>query len=79
MRIYNRALDAAEILRIYEGTEAARFRRGDSNDDGARDITDAIFTFNYLFLGGRVPGCRTYLAKTVFPLTSNLKALALLG
>lgn len=33
------------------------FRRGDGNDDSAVDIADAIFTLNWLFLGGRAPGC----------------------
>ena len=32
-------------------------RRGDARGDGAIDISDAVFTFNYLFLGGSEPGC----------------------
>ncbi len=35
----------------------SRFRRADTNSDGAVDISDPIFTLSYLFLGGRAPGC----------------------
>jgi hypothetical protein len=33
------------------------FRRGDSTADGAVDVSDAVSTFAYLFLGGDGPGC----------------------
>jgi parallel beta-helix repeat protein len=33
------------------------FLRGDANDDGRRDISDAGFNLNYLFLGGPAPDC----------------------
>jgi len=33
------------------------FRRGDCNDDGTVDITDAVCILNWLFLGGTSPGC----------------------
>jgi hypothetical protein len=33
------------------------FRRGDCNDDGTVDISDAQFALNWLFLGGPTPGC----------------------
>ena len=36
----------------------AHFSRGDCNGDGARDISDAIFTLSYLFAGGAAPDCR---------------------
>ena len=36
---------------------AAVFRRGDCNDDGAVDISDAIFALGSLFLGEGDPGC----------------------
>ena len=36
---------------------SARFRRADSNSDGAVDISDAIFTLAYLFQGGQSPDC----------------------
>ncbi|MCZ6794118.1 MAG: hypothetical protein O7J95_10960 [Planctomycetota bacterium] len=34
------------------------FLRGDAAADGAVDITDAVFTLNHLFLGGRAPDCQ---------------------
>lgn len=33
------------------------FIRGDSDADGEINITDGIFTLNYLFLGGKAPPC----------------------
>jgi len=33
------------------------FRRADSNGDGAHDLTDIVFTLNFLFLGGIPPDC----------------------
>jgi hypothetical protein len=39
----------------------ALFIRGDSNDDGKTDISDAVFTLSWLFLGGKAPGCRAAL------------------
>lgn len=33
------------------------FRRGDCNDDGKADMSDASFLLNWLFLGGPAPGC----------------------
>jgi hypothetical protein len=38
-------------------TSAPRFRRGDCNDDGIVDISDAVCILNWLFLGGAEPGC----------------------
>jgi hypothetical protein len=35
----------------------AAFIRGDSNRDGSVDISDAGFTLNFLFTGGRAPPC----------------------
>lgn len=34
-----------------------RFRRGDSNGDGAGDISDPIFTLHYLFFSAITPQC----------------------
>ncbi|MEC8894710.1 MAG: dockerin type I repeat-containing protein [Planctomycetota bacterium] len=34
-----------------------RFLRGDVNSDQSIELTDAIFTLNYLFVGGRLPTC----------------------
>ncbi len=33
------------------------FRRGDSNEDANVDISDAVFSLSYLFLGGPTPTC----------------------
>jgi len=33
------------------------FRRGDANNDGGADISDASTLFNYLFMGGSAPPC----------------------
>ena len=35
----------------------ARFRRGDSNSDGRIDISDAVFSLQWLFTGGDTPPC----------------------
>jgi hypothetical protein len=34
------------------------FRRGDANSDCGVQITDAIFTLNFLFVGGSAPRCQ---------------------
>ncbi len=36
---------------------APAFRRGDANGDGTVDLSDAVATFGYLFLGGQAPAC----------------------
>jgi hypothetical protein len=33
------------------------FRRGDADSSGKLDISDAVFTLNYLFIGGGTPQC----------------------
>jgi hypothetical protein len=38
-------------------TDITFFSRGDSNHDGAVDISDALFTLDFLFLGGNAPPC----------------------
>ena len=40
-----------------DGEPGGRFRRGDSNNDGVSDISDALHTLNFLFNGGRPPHC----------------------
>jgi hypothetical protein len=35
-----------------------RFKRGDTNGDGALNITDGVFVLNFLFLGGKAPPCK---------------------
>jgi hypothetical protein len=42
-------------FRILSGD--TEFRRGDSNQDRVADISDAIFVFEFLFLGGETPRC----------------------
>jgi hypothetical protein len=37
--------------------DAAPFDRGDSNDDARVDLSDAVFTLAFLFLGGPPPAC----------------------
>ena len=33
------------------------FHRGDPNDDGGMDLSDAVSVLGFLFLGGEAPGC----------------------
>jgi len=33
------------------------FRRGDANGDGMTNLSDAVYTLNFLFLDGPEPGC----------------------
>ncbi len=47
----------AEVTVTVLPERAGQFRRGDSDGSGATDITDAIFTLDWLFTGGRDPGC----------------------
>ena len=42
---------------IPDECRASVFHRGDPNSDGRLDISDAVFVLDFLFLGGRVPGC----------------------
>ena len=44
---------------IWEATwvQDVVFRRADTNDDGNVDLSDAVHTLNWLFLGGKEPGC----------------------
>ena len=54
-------LSAVELLvfadQSVDPAATGSFLRGDGNDDGTIDLTDAITILNYLFLGGVVPGC----------------------
>ena len=46
------------VLKIApEVTPESRFVRGDCNDDGNVDISDAVATLGFLFLGEGDPGC----------------------
>ncbi len=42
---------------LVEVVGGAAFRRGDANDDGAVEISDAIFVLTFLFARGREPSC----------------------
>jgi hypothetical protein len=62
--VSNQVIRLGEVLtpvlfekRIRISGEVSPFRRGDSNADGRVDISDAVYTLNWLFLGGAVPPC----------------------
>ena len=44
------------VSRFTMGGEPS-FRRAEASGDGALDLTDPVFTLNYLFSGGPAPGC----------------------
>jgi len=44
------------VARFTIGGEPS-FRRAEATGDGALDLTDPVFTLNYLFSGGPAPGC----------------------
>jgi hypothetical protein len=50
-------LDAPELSFDVREPHNARFLRGDSNDDGFVDISDAVSVLGYLFQGGSAPYC----------------------
>jgi hypothetical protein len=45
---------ASGVIRVVEGEAILR---GDSNHDGALELSDSVFTLNFLFLGGEAPPC----------------------
>ena len=45
------------VYRFRWDSTGVEFLRGDCNDDGEVDISDASYTFNWLFTGGPPPGC----------------------
>ncbi len=50
-------LDAPELSFDVLEPHNARFLRGDSNDDGSVDVSDAVAVLGYLFQGGTAPYC----------------------
>jgi hypothetical protein len=46
-----------EVLLQEAVSPGVSFHRGDSNDDGALDLSDAVFSLSYLFTGGDEPTC----------------------
>ena len=60
VRLYNYALTQSQIQAVIEGTVQPpdkQFSRGDVNDDGNRNIADAISLLGFLFGGGPAPVC----------------------
>ncbi|MBN1444353.1 MAG: hypothetical protein JXA90_16700, partial [Planctomycetes bacterium] len=45
------------FIRLGSEVQTPRFRRGDCNDDGRVDISDAVCILSWLFLGAAEPGC----------------------
>ena len=51
-------LKASNSIIVLQGLlHGGRFVRGDANDNGGLDLSDALTTLNYLFLGGSGPAC----------------------
>ena len=44
-------------MESFELIQVAKFRRGDSNDDGTVDLSDVTHELDFLFLKGPTPGC----------------------
>jgi hypothetical protein len=53
---YDHALSPQRIA-AHIAAASMPFHRGDANGDGNLDLSDGIFVFAYLFLGGSKPGC----------------------
>ncbi len=43
---------------FFAGNSRPGFIRGDSNGDGSTDVSDPMFSLNYLFVDGKEPPCR---------------------
>ena len=53
------AEDAYALAQTYfNGSDPHRFHRGDVEENGALNLSDAISIFGYLFIGGAAPGCQ---------------------
>ena len=52
----SRSIRSSCFLRVRTDDDVV-FLRGDASEDGRVNINDGIFTFNYLFAGGRSPVC----------------------
>ncbi|MEM7233745.1 MAG: PQQ-dependent sugar dehydrogenase, partial [Planctomycetota bacterium] len=50
-------LSDTDLITIDVEPGGTAYVRGDANTDGKVDITDGIFTLNFLFIGGRGPDC----------------------
>ncbi len=51
------ATDGLLLTAAFEPDPRGMFLRGDSNRDGKHDISDAVYTLNFLFAGGPPPPC----------------------
>lgn len=49
--------DSAEVEVVVAKDLPSEFIRGDANSSGVLDLSDAIFTFDFLFVGGPTPDC----------------------
>jgi hypothetical protein len=65
--VHNAALDSSDlsfdpvvvpVARADSAGCGSAFRRGDGNDDGTVDLSDAVFVLGFLFLGGAEPVCQ---------------------
>jgi mono/diheme cytochrome c family protein len=54
----NEDTNTAEVCASTPAVVVPPFRRGDSNNDGAIELADAVFVLNYLFFAGPAPVCR---------------------
>jgi hypothetical protein len=52
------AATASKCATTLPGGGGAQFRRGDADGSGKLDLTDAIFTLQFLFMGGKAPDCK---------------------
>jgi glycosyltransferase involved in cell wall biosynthesis len=52
---FPRLLELARFAAV--GASARPFLRADANGDGSRDVSDPVFSLNFLFTGGPAPGC----------------------
>jgi hypothetical protein len=50
-------LDLSDLGVALRSSNETPFRRADFNQSGAVDISDAVATFGYLFLGAAAPSC----------------------
>ncbi|MEM7230528.1 MAG: LamG-like jellyroll fold domain-containing protein [Planctomycetota bacterium] len=55
--LFASALSEEEIAELAELDDSPAFHRGDPDGNGRTDISDGIFTLNFLFLGGPAPEC----------------------
>ncbi|HVR76441.1 MAG TPA: LamG-like jellyroll fold domain-containing protein, partial [Planctomycetota bacterium] len=57
VRAYSYALSREEVEELAGKASLPRFHRGDADDNGSLQLTDAVAILGYLFLGSSAPGC----------------------